>query len=176
MRSRNFARCKGCGEERRFLERGDLGVLFGPPWLCVRCYFNYVRQRAKSSVVFDQVSAEEVRAKVAIITAAYDCFPDDETEKERCIRLLALEQLQMFLDSKNVRVAIADDLGLRPERLFPRTLEDAGGYDDRKDVIIAQVREVRTRNEGDLRASLMAKAIFLALGIIVAVVLYRAWK
>jgi hypothetical protein len=187
MRSYNFARCVACGEERRFLARGDEAILFGPRWLCVRCYFGYVRYRARSSVLFDQVSAEEVRAKVTLITEGHFHQSDNETEKDRCVRLLALEQLQLelrkgemahywFHDFAFIKVVIADDLRLKPDSLFPRARGEAGGDDARKDAIITQVQKARVSHASELHASLKAKAICLAIGVIVVFVLYRAWK
>ena len=187
MRAFNFVRCVVCGEERRFLAKGDEAILFGPHWLCVRCYFGYVRYRARSSELFDQVSAEEVRAKVTLITEGHFHQSDNETEKDRCVRLLALEQLQQlwkgemgpycwFHDFAFIKVVIADDLRLRPDSLFPRARGEAGGYDDRKDTIITQVKKARASQASELHASLKAKAICLAIGVIVVFVLYRAWK
>jgi hypothetical protein len=138
-------------------------------------------------VLFDQVSAEEVRAKVTLFTEGHFHQSDNETEKDRCVRLLALEQLQLelrkgemahywFHDFAFIKVVIADDLRLKPDSLFPRARGEAGGYDDRKDAIITQVQKARVSHASELHASLKAKAIYLAIGVIVVFVLYRAWK
>ena len=139
LRSRLFARCEACREERPFLASGDQGVLFGPRWLCTRCYFGFVRHRARSSVSFEAVSAEEVGAMMAMISTGDFQRSEDETEKGRCVRLLAIEKLRPFVESEQVINAIADDLDLSPRRLFPRSYEEAGAFDLRKDAIISLV-------------------------------------
>jgi hypothetical protein len=176
MRSRLFARCEVCREERPFLASGDRGVLFGPNWLCVSCYFGFVSHRARSSVAFEEVSAEEVGAKMAMITNGHFNRTADETEKGRCVRLLALEQLRPFAESEQVRKAIADDLGLSPGSLFPWSYEESGGYDSRKDAVISLVRASQASQDVELRASLLAKTFCVVLGAIVVFMLYRAWK
>lgn len=176
MRSRLFARCEVCREERPFLASGDQGVLFGPRWLCVRCYFGFVRHRARSSVAFEEVSGEEVGAKMAMITTGDFKRSKNETEKGRCVRLLAIEKLRPFVESEQVINAIADDLDISPRRLLPRSCEEAGGYDSRMDAIISLVRSSQERQDEELRASLLAKAFYLVLGAVVVFMLYRAWK
>lgn len=176
MRSRLFARCEVCREERPYLASGDHGVLFGPRWLCARCYFGFVRHRARSSVAFEAVSAEEVGAMMAMIATGDFRRSEDETEKGRCVRLLALEQLRPIVESEQVINAIADDLGLSPRSLFPRSYEEAGGSDSRKDAIITLVRASQERQDEELRASLLAKTFYLVLGAVVVFMLYRAWK
>jgi hypothetical protein len=176
MRSRLFARCEACREERPFLASGDQGVLFGPRWLCARCYFGFVRHRARSSVTFEEVSAEEVGAKMSMITSGHFICSDEETEKGRCVRLLAIEQLRPLVESEYVKNAIADDLGLSPRSLFPQSYEKAGGYDARKDAIITLVRASQASQDEELRASLLSKTFYLVLGAVVVFLLYRAWK
>ncbi len=176
MRSRLFARCEACREERPFLANGDQGVLFGPRWLCVRCYFGFVRHRARSSVAFEEVSAEEVGAKMAMITSGHFIRLDEETEKARCVRLLAIEQLSAFSESAPVKEVIADDLGLSPRTLFPGSYEQSGGSDARKDAIITLVRASQASQDEELRASLLAKTFYLVLGAVVVFLLYRTWK
>lgn len=176
MRSRLFARCEVCREERPFLASGEHGVLFGPRWLCARCYFGFVRHRARSSVAFEAVSAEEVGAMIAMITTGDFRRSENETEKGRCVRLLALEKLRPFVESGQVINVIADDLGLSSRSLFPRSLEEVGGSDSRHDAIITLVRASQERQDEELRASLLAKTFYLVLGAVVVFMLYRAWK
>lgn len=176
IRSRLFARCEVCREERPFLASGAHGVLFGPRWLCVRCYFGFVRHRARSSEAFEAVSAEEVGAMMAMITTGDFQQSENETGKGRCVRLLAIEKLSPFMESEQVMNAIADDLGLSPHSLFPRSYEEAGGSDSRKDAIISLVGASQERADEELRASLLAKTFYLVLGAVVVFMLYRAWK
>jgi len=176
MRSRLFARCEVCRGERSFLASGEQGVLFGPRWLCSRCYFEFVRHRARSSVAFEQVSAQEVGVRMAMITTGDFLRSEDETEKGRCVRLLAIAQLSAFSESAPVRNAIADDLGLSPRSLFPGSCEEAGWSDPRMDAIITLVRASQASQDEELRASLLAKTFYLVLGAVVVFLLYRAWK
>lgn len=176
MRSRLFARCEACRDERPFLASGDQGVLFGPRWLCARCYFGFVRHRARSSVAFEEVSAEEVGAMMAMIMTGDFQRSENETEKGRCVRLLAIEKLRPVVESEQVIIAIADDLGLSPRSFFPRSYEEAGAFDLRKDAIISLVRASQEREDEELRASLLAKTFYLVLGAVVVFMLYRAWK
>ena len=176
LRSRLFARCEACREERPFLASGDQGILFGPRWLCVRCYFSFVRHRARSSVAFEEVSGEEVGAMMAMITTGDFQRSESETEKGRCVRLLAIEKLRPFVESEQVINAIADDLDLSPRRLFPRSYEEAGAFDLRKDAIISLVRASQEREDEELRASLLAKTFYLVLAAVVVFMLYRAWN
>jgi hypothetical protein len=127
-------------------------------------------------VAFEAVSAEEVGAMMAMITTGDFQRSEDETEKGRCVRLLAIEKLRPFVESEQVINAIADDLDLSPRRLFPRSYEEAGAFDLRKDAIISLVRASQERADEELRASLLAKTFYLVLGAVVVFMLYRAWK
>jgi len=113
---------------------------------------------------------------MAMITTGDFQRSENETEKGRCVRLLAIEQLRPFAESEHVQNAIADDLGLSPGGLFPRSYEKAGGYDSRKDAIISLVRASQASQDEELSASLLAKAFYLALGAFVLFMLYRAWN
>lgn len=127
-------------------------------------------------MAFEAVSAEEVGAMMAMITTGDFQRSEDETEKGRCVRLLAIEKLRPFVESEQVINAIADDLDLSPRRLFPRSYEEAGAFDLRKDAIISLVRASQERADEELRASLLAKTFYLVLGAVVVFMLYRAWK
>lgn len=113
---------------------------------------------------------------MAMITTGDFQRSEDETEKGRCVRLLAIEELRPFVESEQVINAIADDLDLSPRRLFPRSYEEAGAFDLRKDAIISLVRASQERADEELRASLLAKTFYLVLGAVVVFMLYRAWK
>jgi hypothetical protein len=127
-------------------------------------------------VAFEEVSAEEVGAMMAMIMTGDFQRSENETEKGRCVRLLAIEKLRPVVESEQVIIAIADDLGLSPRSFFPRSYEEAGAFDLRKDAIISLVRASQEREDEELRASLLAKTFYLVLGAVVVFMLYRAWK
>ena len=176
FKSWNFARCVVCDKERRFLAIGDEALLFGNPGLCVRCYFGYVRSRARISGDFEDVSPKEVQSMADLIMAGHFQSSEKETRKSRRIRLLALQQLEPFAFADNVRLVIADDLRMPSERLFPSGHQETGMHDERKDTIITLVRAAQARRDEEIRASLLAKALLLVLGAIIVFALYSAWK
>jgi hypothetical protein len=53
-------------------------------------------------VAFEEVSGEEVGAMMAMITTGDFQRSESETEKGRCARLLAIEQLRPFVESEQV--------------------------------------------------------------------------
>lgn len=113
---------------------------------------------------------------MAMITTGDYLRSEDETEKGRCVRLLAIAQLSAISESAPVRNAIADDLGLSPRSLFPCSYEKAGGSDARMDAVISLVRASHASQEEAWRAAFLAKTFYLVLGAVVAFLLYRTWR
>ena len=113
---------------------------------------------------------------MAMITTGDFLRSEDETEKGRCLWLLAIAQLSAFSESAPVRNAIADDLGLSPRSLFPGSYEEARWSDARMDAVISLVRVSHASQEEARRASFLAKTFYLVIGTVVVFLLYRAWS
>lgn len=153
--------------------RGSYGRLV---CLCVDCYFDHVERRARSCAAFTQLTPAEIDAKASMMAEGLHPLPDGETEKERCLRWVVIgRSREKSRGVSFLRDHIAEDLGLEPSELFPREVERA--YNRTKESIILQV--LRVKSVARMKRALVSWPAFLAylaVAVIVATVIYRAWN
>ncbi len=166
----------GCAICGRYYNGREVIFAIGSRCLCLGCYLNYVEQRASELAARQEVSEGIAREKVVTIIDCTGHVEKSASEKGELARLRTISQIQQLRYVEAYQETIAEDLRISTKELFPRDSNNMLGDVDRKEAIIADVLRVRSAYGKKLRASFLAQAIYLGLGVLFFVMIYRVWR